>query len=105
MKKLDYLLLKVQERQEQMKPKKKKNDYLNYFVKRIDHQWDIKPPMHVCHDYNFTAKRYISKCPRCGSDNIYNVGYCAKPPKKNASKKKWKEFWDKHGLKKDNIWH
>lgn len=85
---------------------KKKSTYWDYFNRRIDHQYPwIKPPMYACRDCNFTAKKYLAKCPRCSSKNIYNVGYCAKPPKKDASKKKWKEFWDIHGKHKDRIWH
>lgn len=39
-------------------------------------------------------KRDGDKCPRCGSPKIKSCGLTARPPKANASKKKWKEFWD-----------
>jgi len=33
-------------------------------------------------------------CPKCGSDDMRWVGPIARVPRKNASKKKWKDFFD-----------
>lgn len=52
-----------------------------------------KPDLHICKDCHFTAKRYLWKCPNCGSTNVQGCGYWARPPRRNASKMRWDQFW------------
>lgn len=54
-----------------------------------------KARTHVCNNCNFTAKRHALNCPNCHSkETMIDVGLTARPPKKNAPKKKWDTFWN-----------
>ena len=63
------------------------------YCERPSIMWWYKPLLHICLDCRFTAKRNMEKCPRCGSTNCTHCGLTARPPKKNASKKKWDQFF------------
>lgn len=54
----------------------------------------LRPPLHVCEKCHFTAKRRFNNCPTChAQDSMIFCGDYARPPRKNASKKKWEEFF------------
>ena len=51
----------------------------------------------ICYEcrtiYNWKAE----KCSACGSEDVLRIGPIARIPRKNASKKKWEEFWNHCG--------
>ena len=49
-----------------------------------------RPPKRLCPDC-FRNGQIGEKCPECGGETIH-LGYCARVPRKNASRKKWMEF-------------
>jgi len=55
----------------------------------------LRPRTHVCSACNFTAKSSSENCPNChAKGTMVDVGLTARTPRKSASKKKWKEFWN-----------
>jgi len=55
----------------------------------------FKPHTYVCRNCNFTAKRNHQTCPVCEiKGSMIDCGLTARPPRKRASKKKWKHFWE-----------
>lgn len=50
-----------------------------------------------CKACNFVVKGNPSVCPNCGFEYMINLGTKARPPRKNASKRKWTDFWKKFG--------
>lgn len=46
----------------------------------------------ICNKCNFVSKENHSSCPNCHNGIMEWFGSQARPPKKNASKKKWEKF-------------
>ena len=56
----------------------------------------LRPPLYICKYCNFTVHRHVKNCSNCHSkDSMESFGYRARPPRKGASKRKWKEFREK----------
>src|SRR6478609_419606 len=57
--------------------------------------------VNLCRNCYFTSKYVHSKCPTCGQNDFL---HCSNPPRKNASKRVWKKFfepYDKYQQKRE----
>jgi len=59
---------------------------------REEHRWWSKPWRIICKDCNHSQKGHMMKCSKCGSENVMSLNPSVRVPRKNANKRKWKNF-------------
>jgi hypothetical protein len=75
-------------------PQKDNQSHIDrYFawIERDEHRWIRKGSRVFCKDCNH-SQDLMQKCSKCGSENLVSLTPDARVPRKNANKRKWKNF-------------